>query len=54
MDTKMRGIKAEQVGVDELFGFVNCKQYHCPQDDLERGDQYTPPAFSIGAKHSAE
>ncbi len=23
------------------IGFVNCKQYHCPQDDLERGDQYT-------------
>jgi hypothetical protein len=49
MDTKMRGIKSNQVGVDELYGFVNCKQYHCPQDDLERGDQYTwlwlpPPA----------
>jgi transposase-like protein/IS1 family transposase len=41
LDTKMRGIKAEQVSVDELFGFVKCKQYHCPSDDLERGDQYT-------------
>jgi transposase-like protein/IS1 family transposase len=41
LDTKLRGLEAEQIGVDELYGFVNCKQYHCPQNDELRGDQYT-------------
>ena len=50
MDTKMRGIKSEQVGVDELFAFVYCKDHNTFAGDPERGDQYTWISMDRGTK----
>ncbi len=41
LDAKLRNIPVEQVQVDELYGFVQCKQANTTADDMERGDQYT-------------
>jgi len=41
LDQKLRNLTAEQIQVDELYAFVNCKQHNTTVDDLERGDQYT-------------
>lgn len=40
LDTRLRNVKAEQVEVDELWGFVRCKQAIAAPDTNE-GDQFT-------------
>lgn len=41
LDSKVRGVNAEQVQVDELWAFVFCKQQNTPLFAEARGDQYT-------------
>lgn len=41
LDSKMRGLNVEFLQVDELFGYVECKQANTTAEDEFRGDQYT-------------
>jgi transposase-like protein/IS1 family transposase len=41
MDAKHRSLSTRYVQVDEMYGFVGCKEVHTTPDDEERGDQYT-------------
>lgn len=40
-DQTVVNLSLEQVQIDEVYGFVNCKQRNTTIDDVERGDQYT-------------
>ena len=38
----LRGLRCEDVQVDEIWAFVGCKQGHLPEgEDSDRGDEYT-------------
>ena len=41
LNTRIRGLTVNRVQVDEVYGFVFCKQVNTTADDDERGDQYT-------------
>ncbi len=41
LDSSLRGLKTEQVQVDEVYAFVYCKQMNTTPEDKMRGDQYT-------------
>lgn len=49
LDSKIRGIKTEQVQVDELWAFVGCKQHNSKRSPDE-GDQYTFLAIDRASK----
>jgi transposase-like protein/IS1 family transposase len=52
LDAKVRGLKVEQVEIDELWAFVGCKQANVvhPLYDDNRGDQYTYLAVDRDSK----
>jgi len=41
LDEKIRNVNAVQVQADEVHSFVYSKQYNTPEDETERGDQWT-------------
>jgi transposase-like protein/IS1 family transposase len=41
LDTKVTGIIADHIELDELYAFVGCKQENTEADDTRRGDFYT-------------
>ncbi len=50
LDSQIRGVVAKQVQVDEIFGFVYCKQKHVKNDDRTIGDQYSFVSFDRESK----
>jgi transposase-like protein/IS1 family transposase len=50
MDSRIRGVVADQVQVDEIWSFVHCKQKHVKGDDRVVGDQYTFLSFDRKSK----
>jgi IS1 family transposase len=50
MDTKIRGVVADQVQVDEVWSLVHCKQKNVKDDNRAIGDQYTFVSFSRKSK----
>jgi len=41
LDAKIQDVKAEQVQIDEIYSFVNCKPQNVTRDDPERGEFFT-------------
>ena len=41
LDAKIQDVKAENVQVDEIYTFVNCKPQNTTRDDVERGEFFT-------------
>jgi len=41
LDTKIRNIRAEVIQADEIHSFVYSKRQNTPEEDLERGEQFT-------------
>ncbi len=51
LDSKVRNVAADQVQVDEIWGFVHCKQKNTKgKDDRAIGDQYTFVAIDRKSK----
>jgi transposase-like protein/IS1 family transposase len=50
MDSQIRNVVADQVQVDEIWGFCKCKQKHVTDDDKTIGDQYTFVSFDRESK----
>ena len=50
MDSQIRNVSADQVQVDEIWGFCKCKQKHVTNDDKTIGDQYTFVSFDRESK----
>jgi IS1 family transposase len=51
LDSKIRNVAIKQVQVDEIWGFVRCKQKHVRDAaDYKSGDQYTFVAFDRKSK----
>lgn len=50
LDSAIRNVKADQIQVDEIWGFVRCKQKNVKGDDRKVGDQYTFVAIDRKSK----